>query len=74
MESDVCSKELSRGKNSILKKADKETTTVIINREHKIHEDQVLFNHIDGQVNQNFKILSLTILKQPNTKWIYFIK
>ena len=49
MESDVhwrC--ELSRDKNIILQKADKGTTTVIMNREHKIHEGQVLLNDINN--------------------------
>ena len=41
-------KELSRDKNIILKKADKGTTTVIMNREHKIHEGQVLLNDINN--------------------------
>ena len=41
-------KELSRDKNIILKKADKGTTTIIMNREHKIHEGQVLLNDINN--------------------------
>ena len=41
-------KELSRDKNIILKKADKGTTTVIMNREDKIQEGQVLLNDINN--------------------------
>ena len=41
-------KELSRDKNIILKKADKGTTTVVINREDKIHEGQALLNDINN--------------------------
>ena len=41
-------KELSRDKNIILRKADKGSTTVIMNREHKIHEGQVLLNDINN--------------------------
>ena len=41
-------KELSRDQNILLKKADKGTTTVIMNREHKIHEGQVLLNDINN--------------------------
>ena len=41
-------KELSRDKNIILKKADKGTTTVIMNREDTIQEGQVLLNDIEN--------------------------
>ena len=41
-------KELSRDKNIILKKADKGTTTVIMNREDKIHEGQVLLDDVNN--------------------------
>ena len=41
-------KELSRDENVILKKADEGTTTVIMNREHKRHEGQVLLNDINN--------------------------
>ena len=41
-------KELSRDKNIILKKADKGTTTVIMNRQHKLREGQVLLDDINN--------------------------
>ena len=41
-------KELSRDKNIILKEADKGTTTVVMNREDKIHEGQTLLNDINN--------------------------
>ena len=37
-------KELSRGKNIVLKKADKRTSTVVKNREDKIKEGQIHLN------------------------------
>ena len=44
-------KELSRDRSIILKKADKGTTTVIMNREDKIQEGQVLLNYIRAVFN-----------------------
>ena len=41
-------KELSRDENIILKKADKGTTTVIMNIEHKIYEGQILLDVINN--------------------------
>ena len=41
-------KELSRDKNIILRKADKGTATVVMNREDKIHEGQALLNDINN--------------------------
>ena len=41
-------KEHSCDKNIIFKKADKGTTTVIMNREHKIHEGQILLDDVNN--------------------------
>ena len=41
-------KELLRDKNIILRKADKGTATVVMNREDKIHEGQALLNDINN--------------------------
>ena len=41
-------KQLSRDEKIILKKADKGTTTVIMNIEHKIHEGQILLDDMNN--------------------------
>ena len=39
-------KELSRDKNIVLEKADKGTTTVIMNKKHKLNEGQLQLDDI----------------------------